>query len=484
MSISGAMANALTGLTAVSRGIEVTSSNIANARTPGYARRELSISTKTLGGDGGGVQVDGVMRRLDKAVLADLRLADATVSAGATRLDFRDRFAGMIGQPGEDGSISDRIARLESALVEASNRPDSTTRLNAVVSAAGDIAGRLNQATDLIQTARLDADKQIATTVTAINQDLNRVHELNGEIRRITTLGGDSSSLMDQRQQLIDGLAEQIPLRELSRQDGAVALVTPGGAVLLDGKPKELGFSPVGTIVPEMTVASALSGLTLDGKPMPLSGGEGKLGGGRLGALFDVRDSHTVEAQGMVDALARDLYERFADPALDSTLFAGESGLFTDAGGAFDPTGEVGFAGRIAVNARVDPAQGGELWRLRAGIDATAPNNAGDGSLLAGMADALAASRSPASGPFGPSAQSAGSLAGDAASIWAGGTGALEAAQSYATARADSLRQMHLADGVDTDHEMQNLLVLEQSYAANAKIIATLDELLQNLLRI
>ncbi len=75
----------------------------------------------------------------------------------------------------------------------------------------------------------------------------------------------------------------------------------------------------------------------------------------------------------MLDGMARDLYERFADPALDPTIAAGDPGLFTDRGAAFDPADEVGLAGRIAVNAAVDPAQGGQSWRLRDGIYAAAP---------------------------------------------------------------------------------------------------------------
>lgn len=57
MSMASALNNAVSGLTASSRMAEVVSSNIANAMTEGYARRELSLSSDTLGGTGGGVQI-------------------------------------------------------------------------------------------------------------------------------------------------------------------------------------------------------------------------------------------------------------------------------------------------------------------------------------------------------------------------------------------------------------------------------------------
>ena len=41
-----------------------------------------------------------------------------------------------------------------------------------------------------------------------------------------------------------------------------------------------------------------------------------------------------------------------------------------------------------------------------------------------------------------------------------------------------------LQGGVDTDREMQDLLQIEKAYAANAKVIQTVDEMLDLLLGI
>jgi flagellar hook-associated protein 1 FlgK len=44
------------------------------------------------------------------------------------------------------------------------------------------------------------------------------------------------------------------------------------------------------------------------------------------------------------------------------------------------------------------------------------------------------------------------------------------------------LRDQELAGGVDTDREMEMLLEIEQGYAANARIIQSVDEMLKQLL--
>ena len=61
---------------------------------------------------------------------------------------------------------------------------------------------------------------------------------------------------------------------------------------------------------------------------------------------------------------------------------------------------------------------------------------------------------------------------------------AAEGHQSYAVSQQDSLTTMELEDGVDTDHEMQKLMLIEQAYAANAKVISTVGEMLQAIMEL
>ena len=55
---------------------------------------------------------------------------------------------------------------------------------------------------------------------------------------------------------------------------------------------------------------------------------------------------------------------------------------------------------------------------------------------------------------------------------------------SFATTQATELRSLQLENGVDTDAEMQRLLLVEQAFSANARMIQTIDDMMQTLLRI
>ena len=485
MTLSASLSSALSGLTAASRAAEVVSSNVANAMTEGYGRREVSLSARMIGRTGNGVMVNGVVRMTSMVAVGDRRLADAGLGDMSMRAAFYRMLEASLGLPDDGNSLSGRISAFDAALISAAARPDSEARLSQVSDAARNMAARLVSASKEVQASRARADDQIEAQVAQLNSTLKRVAELNVEIRAMAGGGRDASALMDQRQQAIDQISAIVPLREIPRDMGTVALVTATGAMLLDGAPAEFGFTPVGVIAPGMTMASgALFGITLNGRVVDVAGANSPIAGGSLAANFAIRDVLGVEAQAKLDAIARDLVERYQDPAVDPTLTPGQAGLFTDLGSAFDPANEVGLAQRLRLNALVDPQQGGELWRIRDGLGATAPGAVGDSSLLTALQTALNAGREPVSGGFMTGARSFSVLAGDYISNVATQRLSAESDTSFAQGKTDALRMIELEDGVDTDAEMQKLLLIEQAYSANAKVVQMVDEMIKTLIGI
>ena len=82
MTLSSALSAAVSGLSASARRADVVSSNIANAQTPGYVRRQVDLAPAGPDSGRSGVQVRGIFRAQDVALLTDRRLAQAA-SAGA-----------------------------------------------------------------------------------------------------------------------------------------------------------------------------------------------------------------------------------------------------------------------------------------------------------------------------------------------------------------------------------------------------------------
>ena len=482
MSISQSLNNAVTGLKATARMAEVTSSNLSNALTEGYGRRVLDISSQNIGGQGGGVQIDGVRRIVDKGLIGDRRLADGALANQEPGLDILRRLENLLGPAADEGGLSGRIAALEQSLVTASGDPAPDRNLDLVLRRFQGVATHLNDASRQVQVMRQEADAAIARDVDTLNTALLRVERLNADIARAKATGGDPSALMDARRLAIDTVASIVPVREIARPNDAVALLTPTGLLLIDGRAMQFEFAHTPTITADMTLASGgLSGITRDGVPLDPADGFGKLSGGSLAAHFANRDGTLVKAQTALDEVAADLINRFEDPATDPTLTAGDPGLLTDAGAPYDPLDIVGLARRIAVNPAVDPAQGGALYRIRDGVNAAAAGPIGDATQIDRWADAMARSQSPGAGI--PSLSVSGHAA-RISSVIAIDRLAQEDEVAFAASRRNTLSDAELAQGVDSDVELQNLLKIEQAYAANAKLIQTVSDMIRTLMEI
>lgn len=482
MSISSAFNGALSGLQAFGKMSEVISSNIANATTPGYGKRSVVLASNDVAA---GVGVVTISRNADPVIISARRTAEAQFAGADLIADFQAQVMQNIGTPDNPTSLTARLADLEASLIEAASFPDAPARLDKVVLAAQDVTDALNSAANVVSDLRSAADRSIGIQVERLNTALRDVDALNTQIANVASRGINTAGLLDQRQLLIDEINTIVPVREIARPNGQVALFSDGGAILLDGLPADIGFDPVNTVTPYQSLsAGTLSGLTINGVAVDAAFGSGPLRGGTLGANFTIRDKAAIAVQSQLDAVARDLISRFQDPAVDPTLSAGTPGLLTDAGGVFIPSDEVGLASRIAINTLVDPSGASETWRLRTGFGAATPGPVGDGRLLNALRDAFATPRMVASGDFGPGALTSASLVSHLTS-WVGiENDRAERKVSFFSASYSEIAQAELSAGVDTDAELQNLMLVERAYAANARVLQTVDDMLETLLRI
>ncbi len=480
MSLSSSLNNALSGLNVASRAASVVSSNVANATTEGYAPREIEVSSRVVGQVGAGVAVDGVTRVVDAQLLQDRRLADADAGEVQVLNGFYSSLENLIGEPGEAGSLSSAVSNVETSLISAASAPESEVRLLEVVDSLNDLASKLNNTTSEIQEMRQQSDGDIASQVETLTDRLAQLDEMNELFVKLTSSGEDTNALADKRQALIDDISSIIPVQLHERSHGQVALYTPGGVKLIDGTVAEIEFTSTATIVPEMSIeAGSLSGIVFDGREVDFSSNSAVVDGGSLSAAFQVRDELAVDAQADIDAIARNLIERFAGEDATTT-----GGLLTDGGGDFDPADEVGLAGRISVTDTVVPSEGGDLWKVRDGIGTAASGSVGDASHLNSLISALTDASVVTSGSFSGTTGASLDLISEVLSQASSMRQSSEVNLSFSVALQEGLQAQELENGVDTDQELQKLLLIEQAFTANAKVMQTIDELIGQLLEL
>jgi len=490
MSLTRALNTAYSGLSSSSYRADIASNNIANANSPDYVRRNVVTAENTVGGKGNGVRIIGVDRAQDYELSRLRRDADAAAGRSEILASTYTQLNREIGAPGDAYGLFSAYENLESSLRDLAVTPESPALQNSVLSASREIVDQFNSLAVQNNERRVRADDNIARDVNTVNSALNRLHELNGDIASFRAGDGGAAALEDERQSLISTIAEIIPVKDIRREGGIVDIVSSEGVFLLSsGSVKPLEFTAVGAIGPTSDYATGvgnLSGLRVGNQDLtPGQTGSFSVSSGRLAGYFAVRDSVVPAFSAQLDSLAGDLITRVSQDAIDPTKTAGDPGLFTDAGLAFDPLNTVGAAGRLRLNAAVDPVQGGLTSRLRDGLGAVTEGPSGQAEILNGLLGALtsrtaAPTQTALNGNFSTSELIAGIT-----SIIGENQVRNDALSAGATARANVLSDAEFqAGGVDTDNELQSLLLIEQSYAANARVIQTIGDMMDRLLQI
>lgn len=483
MSVSAAINNARSGLQVSGLRASVVATNVANASTPGYVRRSVTLSTALLGTQSAGVQSDGVTRAADSQIKTQRRTLTTGLAQASVLASTWQSVATRVGSTADGSSLFKTFSNLESALSTAATTPESSANLSAVLNAARAIATELNSLSQFASRARIEADREIGQGVAAVNAALKQIESLNERISSMDRTTAQAATLMDERQMVLDQIAEYLPIQTVERERGTLDVLTVEGVFLVGGtRARQIEFNPTAAFNQADTHANGvLSGLMVDGIDLtPGASSFGAVSSGMFGALFTLRDQDLPAFMDQLDAIAADLVARLSDDAVDPTKTPGEDGLFVDPASG----GTAGLAGRIAINAAVDPQQGGDLWRLRDGIGAASEGPAGNSMLLSAMFNAFTRIQSTNSAGM-QGAFSAAEMVAQFSSLTGQKRIHHEAVlSSVQTQHAALVEAEQSLTGVDIDRQMEELLMIEQAYAANARVIQVASQMIQLLMEI
>lgn len=471
-----------------SRRASVTAGNIANASTPGYVRRELLTKESILGSKGQGVQLVGIERAQDQILSRERRHAGGSAARADVLSRAYNDLNREMGMPGDSYGLFNAYQNVETNLRELAVTPESTAYQKTAFNSLNALTVQFGELQTIGINQRINADNAIARSVRDVNESIERIVELNNLIASSGPGEERTAAFEDERQIMLDKISQIIPIKDLPRDGGAIDIITEEGVFLLSTTARKLEFNPAGIIPPGAEYdpsGGLLSGLTVDGENLTPGVSNLSINSGALAGYFTVRDSVAPDFLTQLDTLAADLIDRFSGSTVDPTNGATSAGIFTDNGGAVDPANLVGLAGRLRVNAAIDPSQGGDVARLRDGLGSTTAGPVSNAGILNNLISAFTSDNTAPSGSglFG-SFNSIGLAAGISSLIGEARVSS-DALAASTFNRATVLNETELAQSaVDTDQEMQTLLVIEQAYAANARVIQTVSELLDILMRI
>ncbi|MDF2546586.1 MAG: flgK [Anaerosolibacter sp.] len=227
---------ARSGLFASQRALDITGHNISNANTPGYTRQRLNVTSSnpmTLPGGQGmigtGVDTHSIQQMRDQFLDFKYRQENTTSGQWDTRAGSLQQIEAILNEPSDSG-IRQVMDEFYTALQELSkgNNADNLTVRAQVRQRGIALSNTLNHMYTQLKDMQKNMDFEVKTTVDQINGYAEQIANLNKQIFQFELDGSHANDLRDQRNLLVDQLSELVDIEVQESTDGKFKIAING----------------------------------------------------------------------------------------------------------------------------------------------------------------------------------------------------------------------------------------------------------------
>ncbi|MGO1043845.1 flagellar hook-associated protein FlgK [Clostridioides difficile] len=211
------------GMNAHQKAIQTISHNISNIDTPGYSRQRAEFATNSpmympslsnsisRGQLGTGVHVTDVTRA--RNIFYDYQFRGEAHKYGKTvsKYDYYNSIEGIINEPSDYG-ISAGIDDFFKGWESLAKDINSDSKKSLVVENASNLATLISESYKKLNKLKGDVDDNIDTEIKQINEMLESLKDLNKSIDIISGSGSTPNDLLDERDRILDDLSFKLDL--------------------------------------------------------------------------------------------------------------------------------------------------------------------------------------------------------------------------------------------------------------------------------
>ena len=445
--------------------------NLANVNTPGYSRQRVAIETSfaiptPIGPEGTGADAVAITQLRD--ALIDRQIVSETSVRGAYEakqqgLEFAQAALGQqidrqatgaegsaaaSGVGGQHG-IAEDLSDLFNAFQSLSTDPTSAIERQALISKAQNLTTQFNQVSSRLSSLRSSLNDSLTSDVEQANIALNDIARLNDQIMTTEAGGkGQANDLRDLRQQRMEQLAKLVQIDTTTNANGGVDIA-------IDGVPLISGPKVLDTLETYDAGGGQFLVRTVTG------GATTNIASGSMQGTIDARDNDLATLQTNIDTLA-------------STLIREVNATHATGYGLQGTSGENFFNGANASDIAVNPNLADDPSRIQASGTAGA---VGDNTVALALAQLADQKQSGLANQtflenYGQTVAQVGQSL--------NGTNTQLINQQIVERML--LGQRDAVSGVSIDEEMTDLIKFQRAFEASAKLITTVDEMLQTVL--
>jgi flagellar hook-associated protein 1 FlgK len=291
----------VSALQAFQAAISVTSNNIANANTPGYAREAIGLNSAIPQSNGSisvgaGVVVTGISRTFSQTVANQLNTSQSALGQLSALQSYSSQVDNLVGTTA--GGLSTTLQNFYSAWSDVANSPASTATRQALLGKAQSVANSFQSTSSQLNALNASINSGITADVQQINALGASISTLNQQIVISTAQSGGQppNDLIDQRDQLVSNLSKLTGVSTTLDSNGAL------NVFLGNGQPLVLqGSTTTLTTVPSQFDASQLEVSSTSSNGNSISN---QITSGDLGGLLAARAQVVNPAKNQLGQIA------------------------------------------------------------------------------------------------------------------------------------------------------------------------------------
>lgn len=301
MSLNGALQIGRSALMTSQAAMQVAGNNMANAATPGFNRRTIHMvpsRDEVIGRNqfvGTGVELMQIRREVDTALQGRLRDALAFESGALVDQRFLSSLE-TIQNELSSNDLSSVMSEFFNSFSELANNPEDNAVRSVVIQQGVNLASRIAGMASDYNTVRAEIDASLGTSITKVNDILDRIALLNRQISQTEQGITQAHALRDQRDQLLDELSGYFSINTIEQANGVVDVHIGSTPIVLAGSSRgvEARYKTQDGVI-QVSLRVKADGTQLN------------IQDGRIGALVRQRDEVVQPAIDELDRLAQQL---------------------------------------------------------------------------------------------------------------------------------------------------------------------------------
>lgn len=214
-------------------GIDVTSNNISNVDTPGYSRREAIMAETdsrytNAGYVGTGTMVSTIKNYREEFFDREIRKSVALQAGYDEDSKIYQQVEAVLAEPSDSG-LTEVSESFFNSFEDLASDPQNVSLRETTLEKAKTLVDTFHTVADKLDTIRNNISNDAKNNVTTINNDLQKVAELNGKIASSNVgTSSEAQSMVDERETTLEELSKLAGVTATQNSDGSMNVYVNG----------------------------------------------------------------------------------------------------------------------------------------------------------------------------------------------------------------------------------------------------------------